>query len=99
MGKKLTSQFFPRGKNGPAHSFPGEKTDWGEIPACYTGVGVAQVLKFLVKVFRSLYLLKLKMDQVDTLHVGRYWSKVLCCNITTHLGDLEVKVTDLEILC
>ena len=22
-------------KNGPAHSFPGEKTDWGEIPACY----------------------------------------------------------------
>ena len=30
--------FFPRGKNGPAHSFPGEKTDWGEIPACYTGL-------------------------------------------------------------
>ena len=24
-------------ENGPAHSFPGEKTDWGEIPACYTG--------------------------------------------------------------
>ena len=22
------SQFFPRGKNGPAHSFRGEKTDW-----------------------------------------------------------------------
>ena len=21
------SQFFPRGKNGPAYSFPGEKTD------------------------------------------------------------------------
>ena len=39
------------------------------------------------------------MDQVDTLHVGRYWSKVLCCNVRTHLGDLEVKVTDLEILC
>ena len=34
------------------------------------------------------------MDQVDTLHVGRYWSKVLCCTISTHLGDLEVKVTD-----
>ena len=29
-GKKLTGQFFPRGKNGPAHSFPGEKTDWGK---------------------------------------------------------------------
>ena len=37
MGKKLTGQFFPRGKNGPARFFPGEKTDWGEIPACYTG--------------------------------------------------------------
>ena len=37
------------------------------------------------------------MDQVDTLHVGRYWSDVLCCTIMTHLGDLEVKVTDLEI--
>ena len=54
---------------------------------------------FLVKVFMSLYLLKLWMDQVDTLHVSRYWSEVLCCTIMTHLGDLEVKVTDLEILC
>ena len=34
MGRPI----FSRGKNGPAHSFPGEKTDWGEIPACYTGV-------------------------------------------------------------
>ena len=58
-----------------------------------------KMLKFLVKVFMSLYLLKLGMDQVDTLHVGRYWSEVLCCTIMTHLGDLEVKVTDLEILC
>ena len=39
------------------------------------------------------------MDQVDTLHVGRYWSEVLCCTIMTHLGDLEFKVTDFEILC
>ena len=58
-----------------------------------------KMLKFLVKVFMSLYLLKLWMDQVDTLHVGRYWSEVLWCTIMTHLGDLEVKVTDLEILC
>ena len=36
------------------------------------------------------------MDQVDTLHVGRYWSDVLFCTIMTHLSDLEVKVTDLE---
>ena len=34
-GKKLTGW----GKNGPAYFFPGEKTDWGEIPACYTGMG------------------------------------------------------------
>ena len=58
-----------------------------------------KMLKFLVKVFMSLYLLKLWMDQVDTLHVGRYWSEDLCCTIMTHLGDLEVKVTDLEIFC
>ena len=38
------------------------------------------------------------MDQVDTLPVGRYWSKVLCCTIMTHLGDLGFKVTDLEIV-
>ena len=56
------------------------------------------MLKFLVKVFMSLCLLKLLMDQVDTLHVGRYWSEVLCSTIMTHLGDLEVKVTDLQIL-
>ena len=56
-------------------------------------------LKFLIKVFISLYLLKLLMDQIDTLHVGRYWPDVLFCTIKTHLGDFEVKVTDLEILC
>ena len=68
-------------------------------PGVVVSVGVAQNVKVLVEVFMSLYLLKLWMDQVDTLHVGRYWSEVLCCTIMTHLGDLEVKVTDLEILC
>ena len=38
------------------------------------------------------------MDQVDTLHGGRYWSKVSCCTITIHMVDLEVKVMDLKIL-
>ena len=57
------------------------------------------MLKFLVKVFMSLCLLKLFMDQVDTLLVGTYWSEVLCCTITTYIGDLEVKGTDLETLC
>ena len=51
---------------------------------------------FFIKVFRSLYLLNMLMDQVDTLnlyidqvdtlHVGRYWSEVLCCTIMTHPG-------------
>ena len=36
------------------------------------------------------------MDLVDTLRVDRYWSEVLFCTITAHLGDLEVNVTDLE---
>ena len=63
------------------------------------GVGVALMLKFLVKVFISLYLLNMLMDYVETLHVGRYWSEVLFCTIMTHASDLEVKVTDLEILC
>ena len=68
-------------------------------PASALASALLKMLKFLVKVFMSLYLLKLWMDQVDTLHVGRYWSEVLCCTIMTHLGDLEVKVTDLEIFC
>ena len=38
-----------------------------------------KMLKFLVKVFMSLYLLTFWMDQVDTLRFGRYWSEVLCC--------------------
>ena len=31
------------------------------------------------------------MDQVETLHVCGYWSEILCCTITTHLSDLEVR--------
>ena len=57
------------------------------------------MLKFLVKVFISLYLLNMWMDYVYTLHVGRYGSEVLFCTIMTHASDIEVKVTDLEILC
>ena len=32
------------------------------------------------------------MDLVDTMSVARYWSKVLCFVIPTHISDLEVKV-------
>ena len=31
VGKEWAGLFFPRGKNGAAHSFPGEKTDWGKF--------------------------------------------------------------------
>ena len=51
------------------------------------------VLKFLVKVFISLYVLNMLMVHVDTFHVRRYWSKGLSYIITTHLGDIEVKAT------
>ena len=54
-------------------------------------------LKFLVKVFTSLYLLNFKMDLVDTLHVARYWSEVLCYTLMTHLRDLQVNVIDFEL--
>ena len=47
------------------------------------------MLKFFVKVFRSLYLLNMLMDQVDTLHVGRYWSEVLCSTIVVHPHGLK----------
>ena len=52
-----------------------------------------QMLKFL-----KTCLLNLWMDLVDTLPDVRYWSEVLCCTITPHVSDLEVKVTDFEIL-
>ena len=52
-----------------------------------------KVLKFVLKSFTSQYVLNMKMDEVYTLHVGRYWSEVICCAITTHLGDFEIKVT------
>ena len=48
------------------------------------------MLKFLVQVFKSLYLLNPWMDLVDTLPDVRYWSEVLCCAIKTHISDLEV---------
>ena len=57
-----------------------------------------KMLKYLIKVFKSLYLLNLWMDLVDILPDVRYWS-VLCCTILTHISDLEVKIMDFEILC
>ena len=47
---------------------------------------------------KSLYLLNPSMDLVNTLPDVRYWSEVLCFTTTTHISDIEVKVTDFEIL-
>ena len=55
-----------------------------------------KMLKFLIEVFKSLYLSNPWMDLVDTLPDVRYWSEVLCCTIMTHSSDFEVKVTDFE---
>ena len=57
----------------------------------------SQTWKFCVKDFGlSFYYKSISLYQVDTLHVRRYWSKVLCSTIMTHLDDLEVKVTDTD---
>ena len=40
-----------------------------------------KILKFLVKVLKSLYSLKLWMNLVDILPDVRHWSEVLCCTI------------------
>ena len=55
-------------------------------------------LKILVKVFKSLNLLNLWIGLIDTSSDVRYWSEFLCCTITTYINDLEVKITDFEIL-
>ena len=52
----------------------------------YVYVYVRVRVTLSVKVFRTLYLLNMLMDQVDTFHVGRYWSEVLCSTIMVHPG-------------
>ena len=61
-----------------------------------TMASVWSLVKFLVKVFKRLYLLNLWMEVVHTCPDVSYWFEVLCCTIPTHMSDLEVKVTDLE---
>ena len=68
------------------------------LSALVSASALFKMLKFLVKVFKSLYVLNPWMDLVDTLPAVRYWSEVLCCNIMTQISDLEVKVTDFKIL-
>ena len=66
--------------------------------ALASALALLTMLKFLDKVFISLYLLNPWMDLVDTLPDVRYWSEVLSWTITTHISDLDVNVTDFEVL-
>ena len=66
------------------------------VSALASWSALLKMLKFLVKVFKSLYVLHLWMNLVDTLPDVRYWSEVLCCTITTHIGHLEVKSRTLK---
>ena len=58
-----------------------------------------KMLKFYVKVFKALYFLNPQMDLVYIWYDYRCWSKILLSTIHAPAHDLEVKVTDLEILC
>ena len=64
--------------------------------ASASAIALLKMLKFLVKVFKSLYFPNPWMDLLGTLPDVRHWSEVLCCTIATHIGHAEVKVTDFE---
>ena len=55
------------------------------------------MLKFYVKVFKTLYFLKTQMGLLYMWYDYRHLSKILFSLIPTPAYDLEVKVTDLEI--
>ena len=57
---------------------------------------LASALKFLVKVFKRLYLLNPWMEEGHTCHDVSYWSEVLICTILTHMSDLDLRVMDVE---
>ena len=53
---------------------------------------------FIIFFFRTLYILNILMNLGDGMPMVRYWSEVLCRTIMTHLRDLDVKITDFEIV-
>ena len=72
------------------------------IALCLASALVAaltKMLKFYVRVYKTLYFLNSQMDLVYIRYDYRCWSKILWSTIHTPANDLEVKVTDLEILC
>ena len=59
---------------------------------------LTKMLKFYVKVFKTLYFLNPEMDFVYIWYDYKCWTKILFGTIPIPAYDLEVKVTDLEIL-
>ena len=70
-------------------------------PASASALALAstKILKFYVKVFKNLYFLNPDMNFVYIWYDNRWLSKILLGTVHTPAHDLEVKVTDLEILC
>ena len=62
------------------------------IPLCNSSMSEV----FYVEGFSISLLLNCTMDLVPIWYPDRYWSKVF---ISTHVRDLEVKVTDIEFKC
>ena len=66
-------------------SHPGVSVHVGDC-VCISIVQMSKVFGFS---FYKSITLEHVMDQVDNLNFGRYWHEVLCCTITTHMGDLR----------
>ena len=56
-------------------------------------------VKVFVKVFKTSLFPNLITDLIHLWYDDTYWSKILRSTITTILGYMKVKVTDLEFSC
>ena len=56
-------------------------------------------VKIFVKVFKTSLFPNLITDLIHLWYDDTYWSKILHSTITTTLGHVKVKVTDLEFSC
>ena len=53
------------------------------------------MLKFFVEI---IYLLKMLMDQVDTLHVGRYWSLIYTHNLNQRQSAVFITKSRVDVV-
>ena len=68
-------------------------------PAMASLAALTKMLKFYVKILKTLHFQNPQMDLVYIWYDYRCRSKILLRTIHTHVHYLEAKVTDLEILC